>query len=553
MSQPKQKRTQISRRLVPAIKPSQWQWIFFWLAAALFVTTRLATLLAFPIFNDEAIYLQYSQFIHDDFHTYKFVSMNNIFGDWKPPLQYWLGSIVVQLGDNPLLMGRLVAFGISVLGFFGMYLLSRQLFGKKTALWAVFIYAVCPPVLFYNNQFVAETFVFSTIPFFYWFVLKAVAGDHIHWSSAVGAAVSGAILLLFKQSALPLLVLGLLLAFVEVPRREPLEDRKKNDATKRHKLQPVDFYRLGTHLIVVVAMIIGSVFLSKPAMPAAFDQIKKNFDARWTLSFQELLHLPVSVWLANGALIGNYFKRYYTLWTVPLLLGFAIAAVRRRSAPDILIGLMFLGASSAVLFFVKSFNEYIYNTEVIVFLVPILARAILFGIGQMKMAALRFGTIVISVILFASWGYQIVLMRADAGKYILRGTPWMVTNYLQNWSTGFGINMVVNYLGSKDDGRRGVVFTDPQWGNPQTALQVFAKSHYPHFQVSGITAEFTDEAQIRKLRDEKLADIPHRFLVYSAATDSERTEWQKPVQVLCERRQQFREHPAEPPLIVCEF
>ena len=45
----------------------------------------------------------------------------------------------------------------------------------------------------------------------------------------------------------------------------------------------------------------------------------------------------------------------------------------------------------------------------------------------------------------------------------------------------------------------------------------------------------------------------HTDLVYSSATDSERAEWQKPVQILCDRRHEFREHPAEPPLIVCEF
>src|ERR1041385_8225185 len=99
MIQPKENRTS---------KPG----LFLWLAAGLFLTTRIGTLLSFPIFNDEAIYLQYSQFIHDDFGTYKFVSMNNIFRDWKPPLQYWLGSILVQRG-NPLMMGRLVAWIIS--------------------------------------------------------------------------------------------------------------------------------------------------------------------------------------------------------------------------------------------------------------------------------------------------------------------------------------------------------------------------------------------------------------------------------------------------------
>jgi dolichyl-phosphate-mannose-protein mannosyltransferase len=535
------------------IKAWQWRRTMFWLAAGLFVTTRLATLLSFPIFNDEAIYLQYSQFIHDDFRTYKFISMNNIFQDWKPPLQYWLGSTVVQFGNNPVLMGRLVAFAISVLGFFGMYLLSRRLFGKTTAVWSILIYALCPPVLFYNNQFVAETFVFSTIPFFYWFVLRAITGDHISWSSSIGASICGAIVLLFKQSALPLLVLGLVLPFVQPARRQAREDAKKKDKNRPPAVQPVDYSRLGTRFALVGLIIIASTVISRPAMPAAYDQIKNNFDARWTLSFTEVLHLPTSIWLANSGVVGNYFKRYYTLWTAPLLLVFAIVAIRRRSAPDIVFGLMFLAASSAVLFFVKSFNEYIYNTEVIVFLVPMLARGILFGAQQLKPAALRFGTVAITVVLLASWGYQLVLMRVDPGKYIMRGSPWMVSNYLQNWSTGFGINMVVDYLGSKDDGRRGVVFTDPQWGNPQTALQVFAKSHYPHFQVSGITAEFTDEAQIRKLRDERLADIPHRFLVYSAATDSERAEWQKTVQVLCDRRQQFRENPAGPPLIVCEF
>src|SRR5262249_14829761 len=211
----------------------------------------------------------------------------------------------------------------------------------------------------------------------------------------------------------------------------------------------------------------------------------------------------------NGVVIGNYFKRYYTLWTVPLLLVFGIIALRRRSAPDIALGVMFLGASSTVLFFVKSFNEYIYNTEVIVFLVPMLARAILSAVEHLRRAALRFGTVAIAIILLVSWCYQLGLMKADPVRYISRGTPWMVSNYLQNWSTGFSTTMVVDYLGSKDDGRRGIVFTDPQWGNPQTALQVFAKSRYPHFQVSGMTAEFTNETQILKLRDERLADVPH--------------------------------------------
>ncbi|MDP2638561.1 MAG: hypothetical protein Q8P06_00065, partial [Candidatus Azambacteria bacterium] len=59
--------------------------------ALLVLFVRFSGLLSFPIFNDEGIYLQYSQLIEGDFSRFKFVSIDNVFHDWKPPLQYWLG------------------------------------------------------------------------------------------------------------------------------------------------------------------------------------------------------------------------------------------------------------------------------------------------------------------------------------------------------------------------------------------------------------------------------------------------------------------------------
>ena len=83
-------------------------------ALGLFLLTRILTLTAFPIFNDEAIYLQYSQKIQSDWEKNKFISMNGEFTDWKPPLQYWMAAPFIDWGNDPLVAGRLVAFLVAI-------------------------------------------------------------------------------------------------------------------------------------------------------------------------------------------------------------------------------------------------------------------------------------------------------------------------------------------------------------------------------------------------------------------------------------------------------
>src|ERR1044072_5548290 len=92
-----------------------WQWVL-WVGIGFFLLSRIFVLLSFPVFNDEAIYLQYAQLIHQDFGKYQFVSEGAMYAGWKPPLQYWIGSAFIGLADDPLLAGRLAALFVSLLG-----------------------------------------------------------------------------------------------------------------------------------------------------------------------------------------------------------------------------------------------------------------------------------------------------------------------------------------------------------------------------------------------------------------------------------------------------
>jgi 4-amino-4-deoxy-L-arabinose transferase-like glycosyltransferase len=178
-------------------------------AVALFIVTRALTLMAFPIFNDEAIYLQYSQAIHDSWQKNRFISMNGGYHDWKPPLQYWLAAPFIRGGSDPLLQGRLVAVLFSLVGLAGTYLFTKELLGGREGVIAVFLYALCPAVLLYNNQFIAEAFLFSTAALFYWCVLRLLrAANRPAAGFAIAAVLLGTALLLFKQSGLLLLLLA---------------------------------------------------------------------------------------------------------------------------------------------------------------------------------------------------------------------------------------------------------------------------------------------------------------------------------------------------------
>src|SRR3954452_15851425 len=197
--------------------PADKRWrLALLLAFALCLVSRGATLLSFPIFNDEALYLQYSQFIHDDWSRYKFISMDNQYGDWKQPLQYWIAAPVIRWGGDPLVAGRGVSFAVSLLGFVGFYLFAKELLGEREGVLTAWLYALCPPVLFHNNQFIAETYLFSTAPFVYWAVLHAIRPNKNWWRWGLLAVAFGTALLLFKQSGFLLLVLSIFLPVVRL-------------------------------------------------------------------------------------------------------------------------------------------------------------------------------------------------------------------------------------------------------------------------------------------------------------------------------------------------
>jgi len=101
-----------------------------WWVLLLLVFLRLTFLTHHPVVNDEALYVEYMQQQHDDFEKYKWISIDNQHKDWKPPLQYWMGSNFVNMFENPMAWPRFMHGLISVIWYFFLLLLLFRVTGS---------------------------------------------------------------------------------------------------------------------------------------------------------------------------------------------------------------------------------------------------------------------------------------------------------------------------------------------------------------------------------------------------------------------------------------
>jgi 4-amino-4-deoxy-L-arabinose transferase-like glycosyltransferase len=500
-------------------------------ALGLFLLSRFVTLTAFPIFNDETIYLQYSQRIHEDWQKNKFISMNGEFTDWKPPLQYWLAAPFIEYGDDPLIVGRVIAVLASIAGFFGTYLFAKELFSQREGVIAAFLYVLCPPVLLHNDQFTAETFLFSTAPFFYWALLKAMRRKKGDWIWAVVAVPFATSLLLFKQSGLSLLAVSIFLPLARQPRN------------------------IGSNLLLAAAIIIGSVLAANAILPSEFKATREHFDRRWVMSISELAALPIATWRANLTIAADYIGATYSWIALLLFCVVTWSAVQRKNLAALAVALMCLAGGGGIILFLRGFNEYILNTAVVATLLPLLARLGIVLNDSMRRretawfrAAIGFS----ALLMLAHWTYQDILMNASAGKYIERSSRWARENYLETWSTGFGVKEILALL--EKETRPGIVFADTQWGNPRTALEVYRLTRFPQLRIIPISREFLDPAAARKLADDARKLTPVRFAIFSADKSAGREQWIVNLErEICQGRSEIITYPGQMPIVVCPF
>ncbi len=498
----------------------------------LFISLRLFSLLNFPIFNDEAIYIQYSQLIHNDWDRFKFISVNNAFGDWKPPLIYWLGSLSIDLFENPLLGARLTAVAVSLIGLLSIYFFAGYYFdSRKTAFWSGLFWILNPMVLFYDREFVAETFVYSftaaTFLFSYlttakskWYVLPAI--------------LFGALCLLAKQTGQLFMVGLIFLAVLQIKTKSSLKSGRRLEI----RYSNIAFISL----IIVLTYILYRIII-----PSTYFRDYDKYATLYSSSVRDLIQFPIGTWVDNLQRITNLYTHYYSLLTIVLILIFIYWSVTEGKSHNLVLLVWFAVISCVILFTLKNFNEYIYNTANVVLMTLMLGASVEYldrlGMkidGKVPRFVVTYG---IPCLLLSAWGYALLNYYASPKEYINKfGSPWMKNNYYLGWSSGFGIDEVVALLKKKQDR---YVYLDPQWGNPGTGIVVLANS-LPNLKFSRITA-----SDLQYLDFQPPNTV---IVVFKYRTDRPGPRMDDEIIGLkvCNKRTVFQWDKNQVPLIVCE-
>jgi len=451
---------------------------------AVLLIVRFSGLLAFPIFNDEAIYIQYSQLMADNFSKFKFISIDNVFHDWKPPLQYWLGAVAVNWFVNPLLGVRLLSVFFWLLGAVGIYLLAVNFWGRKEGWLSALFYALNPSIFFYGGQFIAEVYVWTAAIWLFVCLVGLMKRPIIdlRLGLLLGGLAAGAGLLLFKQAGFLYFYLAWFLPLFYFSLRRPAVSDKKalNSFLSARRL-----WR--RNALTAWGVLAGSFIIYKLIIPAELFSLEKQFTGRWTLGFGEILSWPAEIWSANLSLVWDIFQYYYSPAVLFLVIAFVFLAFWRKQREEIIVGAMFWLSSLAVIFGLRGFNEYLYHTATIVFLILMLGRFGAYLSYFWKLAGWRkfLAGLGLATIFFVAifWILQICILKESPAAFLDRGTSWLRGNNFLSWANGFNVPILVEMLKKQPD--PSIAFVDPQWGNPGTALQVF-RGYYPQVRIEPI-------------------------------------------------------------------
>ena len=425
---------------------SQWRWVILLGLGivVLYLVLRLSNLTILPIFADEAIYIRWSQVMRAE-PTLRFLPLS----DGKQPLFMWLTIPFLKFFTDPLFAGRVVSvlsgFG-SLVGLFILTFFLTQ--SKKAALFTSFLYTLTPYTFFLDRVALVDSLLFC---FGVWFLalgLLLVKYKRLDLAMITGIVLGGA--LLTKSPALFFALLlpttGLLL----------LDERK---FLVKNLLKVIVLWAV----VYLFAFAIYNLLRLGPN----FQMIAiRNQDYVFPLS--EILRHPGDPLIVHLKDILGWFPNLFT-WPVLIVfvLGVIVSLWQKKTRK---IGLILL-AWFLMPLLTQSAIARVFTPRYLLFTVfPLFVLA---GILTDFLVQKVKGRWIILFLLLIS----LLPLRYD---YLLMTSPQkaplpekMRTGYLEEWTSGYGIIEVRDYLKQVSSNQHINVGTEGHFGTLPDGLQIY--------------------------------------------------------------------------------
>jgi 4-amino-4-deoxy-L-arabinose transferase-like glycosyltransferase len=399
---------------------------------------RLINLTKLPIFNDEAIYLDWG---FRETHRAGFLYYSLY--DAKQPFLMWIFGVAENIFSDPLFAGRLISVCAGLLTLVGIYKLSKEFFTKEIGLIAAFLYCLTPLFSFYDRQALMESAVAAVGIWAGYFILKTLLTPKSK-KFPIFLGITLGIGFFIKSSSLLFLVSGLIIFAAY------------SLTAKKVQLLNSLVISMTSFLVVIFFLLIN---------PQFWETLPSN--ARYSLTLKELLNFPFNTWI--NTFIANL--QIGLTFITPLvfllsILGIAYIFWKKDKYQILFLSFFMLPLLGATLLTRIPSDRYVVSFLPFVLIPAAYLMFIIFN--KQKIVGVIFTLIIFSLPLSLT-----LLQIINPPLYLLKTLPYapsVNSTYLDGFTSGYGINETVAYLQSLAKNKTILIGIAENTGNPESAL-----------------------------------------------------------------------------------
>lgn len=416
------------------------QKIYLIVSAIIFLISRLINLTLIPIFNDEAIYINWGQIMINT--PDKYLSLL----DGKQPLLMWLFGMSNKFIENPLIAGRIVSVIFSFTTVYALFLIGKKYLKFPYFYFPAIIYLITPLFLFFDRQALMESSLTAINVWAFYLTQK-----HNEKPSLINIGILGVILglgLFIKSTALIFLISTLFLLIVNAYKNR----------SQKNKINPI----FSILIIIFIVFVILIPLFSEPQ----FNLIISRGD-RYNLTLKELLSFPLNVWWTNiKSIIEISFWHLTPIIFILGCIGIYIAVIKKNSS---LLLWFFISLIIAIV------TARGLSPRYLVSFLPFFALFSSFTINEFKGKKPIFMFFIVCLIIPITVNF--LLLTNSVSYFNLMDTVSknysQKNEYVTGDTSGYALSEVIKYLEDKAKTGPFVVGVRLDAGNPENAILAY--------------------------------------------------------------------------------
>lgn len=404
----------------------------------LYFVVRLIHLTLLPIFNDEAIYIDWGlRGVHLGDMYYPLT-------DGKQPLLMWLFGIVDSVWFDQLAATRFVSVLFGAGTMLGLYRIGKTYFSDRVGMVAAILYIGIPIFAFFDRQALMEGAIACIGVWSCWYLLRLLEQERTRDAILLGVVLGLGYFI--KSTALLFIAVSLVLLLVHAFRV------RKPRFWQRILLSFVSF------VAVTFLLFINPVF---------WMTLSKN--SRYSLTIPELLHFPLLHWLETVWISVQISFFYLTPFVFLAVLAgcyvlFSQKEVRRKQVLYFALGALLL----QVLVVRSETQRYLVS------FLPLVLLPAISVVDSMRKKYPSFSLAGLSILLIIPYALTLLEVFSPVSYFAFYNglTPYSDQDgYITSNTSGYGVAETLAYLKKLSEQGPMVVGYASNAGNPESAVR----------------------------------------------------------------------------------